>query len=202
MPVMIFELVISAACCLPLVTTGAFGAEKSPETVKDAILQAVGLARDQHVFDKVFGEPDTGDGLSSYEPVKIRAQRLEDGSFAVTFSRLKRGGATDTFDEVFAVEFSTNRTTTKPAEPAKSPETALANERRLCVAIKKVLAAYLTEEKTEILVTLTREKRGTTESSEKPKLHIIVADVPLGPGRHKLFIVNEKDEIEHVSGGR
>jgi hypothetical protein len=61
--------------------------------------------------------------------------------------------------------------------------------------VKTVLAKHLRDKGTEVSVEVSVDSEGR-------KLSIQISDIPLTPGRYRLYIVNERNEIEKSIGGR
>jgi hypothetical protein len=168
---------------------GAVGEEKPPVALKHAVLQTIELSTGQHVFGK-HGKTNGKKGLTIYAPVEIRGRILADGSIKVVFQPIPLRGM-ETAIEAFSAEFSASSIRTRPAQrvpvtPGVSPE----DERKIRDAVKVVMTKYLSENETKVslMVDVFQENQEYT---------IIVSPLPLTPGGHRTFVVNEKYQIKN-----
>lgn len=175
-----------------LLSPGAFGAEKQPETLKQAILRAIDLSAGQHVFGQ--GGKGGAKGLRTYyDRVVIHGSMLANDSMRVAFSRRPRR-ETENTSEAFSVEFSASGVRPRPVQTAPvDPRLVPENERKICNAVRTVMAKCLDDKKTDVSlrVSVTREKQET----------IVMVTFSLMVGHHRLFILNENNEITHESAG-
>jgi hypothetical protein len=190
---MIMSRSIACVGVLLLPTLAALGADKPPETVKQAILRAIDLSGGQNLFGR--NAKKTADKRSTlYLPVEIRGTQLKEGSIKVVFRLVHWRGKRETTD-AFVVQFSSAGITTEPVQPvATTPGLVPEDEHKLCGAVKTVLAKHLRDKGTEVSVQVSVD-------SERRKLSILISELPLSPGRNRLYIVNERNEIEKSWGG-
>ena len=177
-----------------LVAMELFGAERTPETVKEAILRGVDISRGHRVFARDGWKDGTSRSIF-YLPVDARGTRVADGSVRVVFSAVQVGKEPKVAD-VLRVEFSragvrTDPPRRAPVTPGSFPE----DERRVCDAVKAVLSKYLNAGQSDIAVSVCVQ-------DYKTRVCVGVADIPIHIPGHWLFVVNEKNEVKRLGAPR
>jgi hypothetical protein len=178
------KISLGTVSALTLLVSSAFGGEEPAKTVKQAILRTVDLSIGRHLFDRG-GAEGKGGQSSTYLPVAIHGTLSADGSIKVVIGLPHPRQQSETTDLTAHFSVSGVKVT---------PRLVREDEYRICSAVKTVLMKYLAAGETKVDVSLYVQKR-------TKELYISVNPIPSSPGRHTLFIVNEKGQIESEIGG-
>ena len=189
-------------CCVAFMTLlfpcGVMALDSSSnQTVKAALIQAVGLSRGHNIFNIYDAQNDGTLLRDRFRNVEIRAERNPDGSVIVAFSLplsnvIVSEGRKST-GTMLEVKVSPSSARSK-GFPFDKGEVSKSDEDRLCAAIATVLEQTPNEKpKIEVVVGTMMRGKG---------LAVLVTRIPYMPGGHTIFILSEKNEIEKIIPGR